>query len=1471
MGTNWGIIMFEEKFNDLVIGINAFIIKTKKTLVFETLEEKIDFYHNLVDNFNFYTLLISELSDEVDKDKYIDIYSSLSDYKEDLNNAFAIIKDNPIIKAYIEDLNNDIVTKGLYSEIYNYERSLVNTPLHKIDIEYIQRVMDVVNNYNIELFEFYKNNPYNVDENVGLVIPEKVECIDKNDFTNKIYNYLLELFNIYKIQNKVLLEELEVQEKNIEELLFETNTILREYNNNKEIYEYGMTAEEYYNVVNTRIDTLNDYISRLINFEIERFYNKYISFEVLQIQIKSLISYYTDNGLYKEFLDKIKFNNLLEELQSILTLIEYGKINIDKNYIVDNINLKDITLEIVKLSSILRQKIYYVENINITGVPILKEFEFYQTADFLESIKKYYYNLVNNTISNSSQLTVYEIGDNTIDNIRNEFLNIYANYKKMISFPIQYMTLYQIEDYINKIIKTQEELKKVATIFYNSAILTSPPTYKTSIENQFNLVLYEMKEDLINVSNLKNTKSLDSLDENYEYANIIMDKIQNNLNVLKDIIALSDKTILMGYKEFISDKLISKIDIMFAKLKQFYNNKQYIELIEYYNIEYKKNLIDFNFMYSLENYTELLSGIIEDEQNIDKLFMDAQLSKEIDSSMEYIQVFLIELIEEEKYKTIRVEIYKSLDNLYSYFIDDDIYDLTFLNNEKKLKKLYLDNILIKANYIYWYDQIINVIDRFNHIDKTLFSSGLLNSKVSEFNSYTLLEQIENLIMNQYRIIADINRMIQEGISNTYDKSIENTIETIDKFNIKFIEDFNKYQKLVENIEKIEASFKIDLEFNTKILKAKEEWDNLIESNNIRDIIPVSYSDIEIITGNIPFNVDFSARPEIIEFNSNDVVETTFKWYIDGNVIEGDKINYTFYREDNYKIECEMYYPDGRISTRRIELELGGPTNSQIVKESSLLYNPIKNINQPKLTYFDKELNIQRTIPLIIDGDLSPMIDEGNIKIALDDNDLLENKVGYIIMGYEGVIFAGQDFDTNQIFSDDFEFPNDNEFLFDFHVSDPVIGKSYLTIKNSKLVQYMIKLSPERINSVYEIDDASIFLDYSIEETEIINGDLILMKNISGRYMVFEIVEINENTNTELEEFYFEMNFKFYINIAINEYERSTFKPLTTNYVVPTLVFELDSKEIFNSLISRLEKIESLKLELDTNNDYEMAINIRNEIELLENENKNFFIFEELNHIMININQLKDSMVDFNSCIIDENNVDDCINIEEYAHKYRNEIDTYTTFDQLVNNITSVTFKDNIIHKKIILSYYQEEYELLSLLIDTFSYNNFNILYFKEKLSIILSNDIIFKNENNYNLFIYEVVELIRKRLYKLKLVTNMLIMSTKNNIVLTTPYLRYSTDTNDNIVSYEEDNMYLFYKKLELKYGYENLKLEEGEKLIDFLADIVSKSKKLFGKGLSEDEEDNLSNYINTLEDLLITEYDNFFMIPYWVDYLKQK
>jgi hypothetical protein len=46
--------------------------------------------------------------------------------------------------------------------------------------------------------------------------------------------------------------------------------------------------------------------------------------------------------------------------------------------------------------------------------------------------------------------------------------------------------------------------------------------------------------------------------------------------------------------------------------------------------------------------------------------------------------------------------------------------------------------------------------------------------------------------------------------------------------------------------------------------------------------------------------------------------------------------------------------------------------------------------------------------------------------------------------------------------------------------------------------------------------------------------------------------------------------------------------------------------------------------------------------------------------------------------------------------------------------------------------------------------------------------------------------------------------------------------------------------------------------------------KKLFGNGLSDEELDNLGKYVQVVETKAVEEYDDFFMIPFWIDYLKK-
>ena len=85
-----------------------------------------------------------------------------------------------------------------------------------------------------------------------------------------------------------------------------------------------------------------------------------------------------------------------------------------------------------------------------------------------------------------------------------------------------------------------------------------------------------------------------------------------------------------------------------------------------------------------------------------------------------------------------------------------------------------------------------------------------------------------------------------------------------------------------------------------------------------------------------------------------------------------------------------------------------------------------------------------------------------------------------------------------------------------------------------------------------------------------------------------------------------------------------------------------------------------------------------------------------------------------------------------------------------------------------------------------------------------------------------------------------------------------------------ENDFFLLYKKIELQYGYEIDKVEVGKPYKEFISDLVSFEKQLFGTGLSVQDKKNISRYIQSVESKAVAAYDDFFMIPLWLDYLKK-
>ena len=154
---------------------------------------------------------------------------------------------------------------------------------------------------------------------------------------------------------------------------------------------------------------------------------------------------------------------------------------------------------------------------------------------------------------------------------------------------------------------------------------------------------------------------------------------------------------------------------------------------------------------------------------------------------------------------------------------------------------------------------------------------------------------------------------------------------------------------------------------------------------------------------------------------------------------------------------------------------------------------------------------------------------------------------------------------------------------------------------------------------------------------------------------------------------------------------------------------------------------------------------------------------------------------------------------------------------------------------------------------------------------ILSANGFVDNTLSYGEMLVKMIKKLRELLFKVKLIINYPIMVEGKHLVMSIAYLRPQENMDNHTWTMaDESDLFLLNKKLELKYGYEIDKVENNKPYKAFIGEIVSMEKELFGNGLSVDEIKSLSKYIQKIEELTISEYDDFFMIPFWIDYLEK-
>ncbi len=421
---------------------------------------------------------------------------------------------------------------------------------------------------------------------------------------------------------------------------------------------------------------------------------------------------------------------------------------------------------------------------------------------------------------------------------------------------------------------------------------------------------------------------------------------------------------------------------------------------------------------------------------------------------------------------------------------------------------------------------------------------------------------------------------------------------------------------------------------------------------------------------------------------------------------------------------------------------------------------------------------------------------------------------------------------------------------------------------------MAKL-PYDIGSVYEVKKASAYTNGS-NRMHVIAGDRLVFRNKSERYAIIEIKNITTKTSSAeqsangLGDYQYEVEFDYFVNVSVNSYERDIFRPTETNLTVPTLIFKTDVRELFNSTIKRLELINSM---MEKNGDLEYRETTNAEIAVLNQKNSDFYLFNELDKIksiQYSLSTTRKKIFDTFSLNVDY----DDITFENRLQKFSKHLNSTRNFKDYMRTINAYNFKQNIVDLDILIQLYKMQQISLEIIIDTFTYKSHDISFFVErlkKLTLFDTATFIDKKEKNYGKILVNLVKKLRELFFRIKLIINFPIMTSDRYLIMDSDYKRLKSDLSTNIWKNEEENdLFLLHKKLEMVYGFEVGKVEEGNDYISLISDVVLVSKNTFGNGLSIDDRKELSTYIQKIESLAVSEYDDFFMLSLWLDYLEK-
>lgn len=1475
-GWIWRRNMFNTEFNSLYVAVQDFILDENSSPTFGDPEAQIKYYRGIVDEYNTLIFNLENIKKQITVSSQL--YLEISHLIEKLNSAFEKYKTkSAVVRAYLNEMKvlNKKVTFA--EKLYRFELLFTTKPLVKISVEEIQTILTYARNYvnDSSNFYYYASNPFVINPSLGISIPVKYSFDTGEKMLTSLYNYMYGLYNEHLNTNKAELDNLVSLGKSIEEKIYEFKDVVSKAKKNKIQIDETATPQSFYNLVTEVEKAFEVYYSSIVNLGVYRFTDLSHLFTDVYNDAKLFIDEYKANQLYVVYDNELIYDTKIEKLNERIKLLEDGKIKVDTQYVITDVSLKELVEEIISISRLVKKKIIYTQKYHTSGYSKTLEFEFYQTELFLESIKAYYYQLMSENIYRYSNIGIDNFGDDSISDIRKDFKNKYVNYNIFVSREVEFLNDFEFVEYQKTVNQLQVKLKAAAVVFYDLAIKTSHPTYVPIIEKHYNEFLTKLSKDLVDIKAQRVVDVLKVTDKNKIEAQKKLAYIRDHLTKIDDILKLSNKYVFFGLTDYIRLTIYTPFKALFDNLQNHFNSDDYVQVFNLYDTFYATNLVNFNILYALEKFSVSVNELFSKIDQIDLLYVEEYSTNKVSNKYAEAIDMLNDLFDDETYKVTRNELFTELDILYEFVISTRPNENAFLINEKNLKKLYFDNQFMKINYIRWYHNILKTYDRYVLLDKNkLLHSDLYLPRKNIIEQFSQQNKLNTMIVTQNKTLSSLTKMIQEYTADTNYKTVNlstELIKNIDVYNVGIVPSFGKYCNAVSELEKIVEVVDIDLEKKKLEEAHKKQWVEMIRDNDIDEPEKVSYNEMDVMTGTVPYTVELKAKMESNVDPSGAEIAATYEWYIGGVTKKGNEISHTFYDEGKHSVRCDILYPNGETLSRFIEFDLAGPTNSQIVKMDNTVYSPTNtNINTPKLTYLDPESKTLITLPINITGSITDALDAGSISFS-PNGVITTDKAGLVILGFEGTQFAGNKFDTSKIFTEKFEYPPEDsaEFLFDFKVAAPISGLTTVDITNSKFIKFMAKV-PNDVENVYAIKKASSYQDAG-KSLKLFTGDRVVFRNGFGRYAVVEITDMQLKSEAE-NVFDYSIKFKFFVNTSLNQFDRDVFSPTETNMTVPTLVFKTSVRELFNNLVVRLEEINALRDKLIGDIDSETYETIVSQISELESQNKSFYLFEELDKIKAKRYSLEQLYMDLNSSInVDYSQPTESLN--SMIEKYRDHVLNAKSFEAYSTSINAYEFRKNIVDLGVLIDLYKDQQTALEIIIETYNYKIKDVGYYSNRVKDIKmfeTSDFVNKNLS-YGGMLVSLVKKLRNLLFRIKLVINFPIMSEGQHIVMSNLFYRLKQDAiTGEWIKQSELDFFLLHKKLELKHGYELNKVEEGYPYKEFITEIVDIEKELFGKGLSTTDVKNISNYIQTVETKAVSEYDDFFMIPFWLDYLEK-